>query len=216
MSPVELILLYGVILFGALLLLTRHRSYIWWVSFLSFSLAMLLTTDYYQQQHQQKLAVHFLPHRTAISLTEGHTCTLLTDLNVTNDPRSFDFYLKNTFSQWGIKTLIIANTDSLRSDMAYLKTEDYALWVWRGKSLLIVNRLSGRSHWRLPAIVDYLIIRKNAVHDWSQLNDRVVARHIIFDDSNRTPLTDRLLAEAQQKKLTCYSVRQQGAFVETF
>ena len=177
---------------------------------------MLLTTDYYRQQHQQTLAVHFLPHRTAISLTEGHTSILLTDLNVANDPRSFDFYLKNTFSQWGIKALTIAHTDSTRNEVAYQKTKEYALWVWRGKSLLIVNRMSGRARWRLPAIVDYLIIRKNAVHDWSQLNGRVVARHIIFDDSNRTPLTDRLLAEARKKQLTCYSVRQQGAYVETF
>lgn len=216
LSPIELMLLYGLILCGVFLLLTRKRTYAWGLAFQSLFLGTLLTVDHYQQAHQQKLAVHFLPHRTAISLTEGHSSTLLTDLNIGKDPRSFDFYLKNTFSQWGIVDLKIDHTDSIQSRSAYLKTKDYSIWVWQGKSLLILNRLSSTNRWRLPAVVDYLIIRKNALQDWDQLDNRIIARHILFDDSNRTPLTDRLLIEAPQKGISCYSVRQQGAYVTDF
>ncbi len=216
LSPVGLVLLYAVILAGAALLLTRQRAYLWAMGVAAFGLAGVLLFATYREARQQRLAVHFLPHKTAISLTNGHQSTLLTDLDVKNDPRSFDFYLKNTFGQWGITDLTIANirADSLTLTKAYHKTPDYALWVWQGETILIVNKLSGRNRWRLPAVIDYLIIRRNALQDWDQLKSRVVARHILFDDSSKTPLTDRLLAEAKTRGITCFSVRQMGMFSE--
>ncbi len=219
LSQMAMILIYAVIFCGAALLLTRNRTYLWATCVSAVLLAGLMIVDDYQQAHQQRLAVHFLPHRTAVSLTDGHQSRLLTDLD-TNDTRSFDFYLKNTFGQWGVSDLRITNanrnstlSDSLNTIPAYHQSRDYALWVWQGKTLLLVNKLSGNNHWRLPAVVDYLIIRRNALKEWSQLNGRVVSRHIIFDDSNKTPLTDKLLLEAKTLGITCFSVRQMGAYV---
>lgn len=219
LSQATLLLLYTVILCAVTLLLTRNRAYLWAACGASVLLAGITLWEEYRQAHQQRLAVHFVPHRTAVSLTTGHQSTLLTDLD-SADTRSFDFYLKKTFGLWGVSTLTMARTkraysptDSLRNMPLHYRTEAYTLWVWRGKTMLLVNRLTGRNKWRLPAIVDYLIISRNALHDWEQLNGRVVARHIIFDDSNRTPLTDRLLTEAKQRRISCYSVRQMGAYL---
>lgn len=214
LPPVPMLLTYAVILCGVALLLTRNRAYVWATCAAALLLAGLTVWDDYGQRHQRRLAVHFLPHRTAVSLTDGKASLLLTDLDTT-DTRSYEFYLKNTFGQWGVTKLTIADAkrDSLTSLPAYHRTRDYALWVWRGKTLLLVNKLSGYSSWKLPAVVDYLIIRRNALRDWDQLDGRVVARHIIFDDSNKTPLTDKLLAEAKQRGIGCYSVRQMGAYV---
>ena len=215
MSPETLLLVYALIFLGIALLLTRNRAYAWATCATAVLLAMFTLWNDYGQAHQQRLAVHFLPHRTAVSLTGGHQSTLLTDLD-TNDTRSYDFYLKNTFGLWGVSDLIITNVraDSLRLTPTYYQNRDYALWVWRGKTLLLVNKLTGRNRWRLPAVVDYLIIRRNALHNWDDLSGRVVARHIVFDDSNKTPLTDKLLTEARQRGITnCYSVRQMGAYI---
>lgn len=219
LSPVAMLLTYVVILTGVALLLTRNRTYGWAICLAAVLLASVILWDDYEQAHQRRLAVHFLPHRTAISLTDGHQSTLLTDLDTT-DTRSYDFYLKNTFGQWGVSNLTIArlsresNSEVAPATIpACYQNRKYALWVWRGKSLLIVNKLSGRDRWRLPAIIDYLIIRRNALQDWQQLNGRIVARHIIFDDSNKTPLTDKLVADAKQRGIACYSVRQMGAYL---
>lgn len=218
LSPVAMLLLYAVILCGVALLLTRHPLYLWVTCVAALLLAGVSVWQDDEQSHQRRVAVHFLPHRTAVSLTNGYQSTLLTDLDST-DTRSFDFYLKNTFGQWGVSQLTIASASQtaesskvIKPFPAYYHTKEYALWVWQGKTVLLMNKLSGR--WRLPAVVDYLIIRRNALQDWSQLNGRVVARHIIFDDSNKTPLTDKLLAEARQRSIACYSVRQMGAYVD--
>lgn len=219
LSPGAMFLVYAVILCSISLVLTRNRAYLWATCVAALLLAGLTVRDDYAQRHQQKLAVHFLPHRTAVSLTDGHTSTLLTDLD-TSDTRSYDFYLKNTFGEWGVNTLIRASVkqsedspNALTLIPAYRRTHEYTLWVWRGKTVLLVNKLGGPTRWKLPALVDYLIIRRNALREWDDLNGRVVARHIIFDDSNKTPLTDKLLADAKQRGITCYSVRQMGAYV---
>ncbi|GAB3956230.1 hypothetical protein GCM10028805_45430 [Spirosoma harenae] len=219
LAPVSLFLLYGLIFLGAALLQTRNRIYVWATCLTAILLSRLTLWRDYQQAHQQQLAVHFLPHRTAVSLTNGHQSTLLTDLD-SHDTRSYEFYLKNTFGQWGVSDLTVAHInrgtgalDSQTSLPALYQSPSYVLGVWQGKTLLIVNKLTGQRSWRLPAVVDYLIIRRNALQNWAQLNGRVVARHIVFDDSNKTPLTDKLLAEAKQRNISCYSVRQMGAYV---
>lgn len=219
LSPVEMSLLYLAMFSGVALLLTRQRTYLWLTCGLSFGLALLTLSDELSRQSQRRMAVHFLPHKTAVSLTDGPRSVLLTDLDVMADPRSFDFYLKNTFGQWGIAqpaVLNVSRVDSLHPQPAYHHTREYILWVWHGKTVLLVNKLTGRSRWQLPAVVDYLIIRRNALTDWDQLRGRVVARRIIFDDSSKTPLTDKLLAEARQRGIVCYSVRQMGAYQEVF
>jgi competence protein ComEC len=96
------------------------------------------------------------------------------------------------------------------------QNRDVSLVYWQGKSLLMINRLDKKARWRLPAIVDYLIISQNSLQSWNQLKGRVVARNIIFDDSNKTPLTDRLLAEARELGISCHSVRQHGAYLAKF
>ncbi|GAB2540488.1 ComEC/Rec2 family competence protein [Spirosoma aerophilum] len=219
LSPWAMMMVYAVIFLGVTLLLTRQRIYLWATCGMSLLLAVETIWSDFQQASQQRLAVHFLPHKTAVSLTAGHRAMLLTDLDST-DTRSFDFYLKNTFGLWGVSELKKISTnpmgiamDSRHSMLAYYQTREYILWVWQGKSLLVVNKLDGRNRWRLPAVVDYLIIRRNALQAWNQLEGRVVARHIIFDDSNKTPLTDKLLLEAKGKGIACYSVRQMGAYV---
>ncbi len=220
LSTTEMLLVYAIILAAVSCLLTRQRAYLWLTCGLSLMLALCTLRDDWNRQAQQRLSVHFLPHKTAVSLTNGPQSVLLTDLDMQNDPRSFDFYLKNTFGQWGVKQLTLAGAGPLTLDStrralpAYYQTREYALWVWQGKTLLLVNKLTGRSRWKLPAVVDYLIIRRNALQDWDQLRGRVVARRIIFDDSNKTPLTDKLLADARQRGIACYSVRQMGAYTE--
>jgi competence protein ComEC len=216
LSEEALVLVYAVILFSIASLITRSQHFIWATYGAALLLAGVHLWDNYKQQHQQTIAVHFLPHRTAVSMTDGHASILLTDLD-TADRRSYDFYLKNTFGQWGVSELTVAQvgqrTTSVRSHAVGWQTNDYAVWVWKGKTLMLVNKLSGRNPWRLPAVVDYLVIRRNALRDWDQLNGRVVARNIIFDDSNKTALTDRLLAEAEGRGIACFSVRQMGAYV---
>lgn len=219
LTPVELVLIYAIILLGATLLLSRNHDWLWPLSATVLVLVVLMILSDTDQLGQRRLAVHFLPHRTAVSFTIGNRSRLLTDLDTT-DQRSYEFYLKNTFGSWGIanpERVDIRQASVTAVDKTpVFHSRDYQLLVWQGRSVLLVNRLSDYHRWRLPAVVDYLIIRRNALRDWNQLTNRVVARRIIFDDSSRTPLTDQLLEDAKKRHIACHSVRQMGAYVSEF
>ncbi|RYF63112.1 MAG: ComEC family competence protein, partial [Cytophagaceae bacterium] len=186
-----LFLVYALIGASCLLLLTRDRTYLNLTVALSFCFAVLVIYEKEQQNEQQRLTVHFLPRKTAVSLTSGHQSLVLTDDDWQANARNYDFYLKNTFGQWGIDSLQVGNlrADSLAFPLTYQHYPDMALAVWKGRSILFVNRLAEYRPWRLPEVVDYAVIRRTAVRDWASLTRRVVARHVIFDDSNRAEPT---------------------------
>ena len=218
LSGSGLVLVYGLVGSGCLLFLTRNRTYLNLTAGLAFCLAALTIYEKKEQQEQQRLTVHFLPRKTAVSLVSGHNALVLTDDDWQSNSRNFDFYLKNTFGQWGIDSLTVGNlrADSLTIPLAYQHQRDKALIVWRGKSILFINRLSDYQYWRLPAVVDYVVLRRTAVRDWTSLTKRVVARHLIFDDSNLAGPTDSLLAHPPPPGTLVHVLRRDGVFTATW
>ncbi len=210
-----LLLVYGLIWTGCLTLLTRNRTYLSLTAALSLCFAALVIYEQQQQDEQQRLTVHFLPRKTAVSLTSSHRATILTDDDWQASSRNYEFYLKNTFSQWGIDSLTVGSlrADTLGAPLAYRHFPDMALAVWRNRSILFINRLSAYRQWRLPAVVDYVVLRRTAVRDWASLSQRVVARHVILDDSNQAEATDSLLAQPAPAGVAIHSIRRDGVFI---
>lgn len=209
-----LVLVY--LLLGALtmLALTRQRFFLHATAVLALCLTALTIVEISQQDQQRRLTVHFMPRKTAVSLTLGHQTTVLTDADWQTDPRLYNFNLKNTFGQWGIRQVNVGNlqTDTIPLLPAYRHSSDMSLVVWQGRSVLLVNRLSDYRRWQLPALIDYVVVRRNALQSWDQLANRLVARQYIFDDSNTLIRTDSLLAQASRRGIVCHSVRQMGQF----
>jgi len=213
LDGLELGLVYGLILMGLLLLTERTRRYGWGMVLASLLLAGSAGWATFQRQRQRMLIVHFVPHQSAMSLINGQSAVLISPRALTADSREVRFYVQNTWDEVGIRAVTYAQAAASDPAVATYEHPDFSLLIWQGKRVLLVNRLSRNRPWRLPAIVDYLIISRNALRDWEQLRGRVVARTLILDDSNKTPLTERLLTEARQRGIQCHSVRQQGAYV---
>ncbi len=214
LSFLELLLVYALIWAGCLVLLTRNRTYLTLTAVLSLCFAGLVIYERQQQDTQQRMTVHFLPRKTAVSLTSGHHALVLTDDDWQANARNYDFYLKNTFGQWGIDSLTVGSlyADSLPLPLAYRHHPDMTLAFWRGRSILFINRLADYRRWQVPEVVDYVVLRRTAVHDWASLTRRVVARHVILDDSNLTAPTDSLLAQAPPPGVAVHSIRRDGVF----
>ncbi|GAB3278556.1 ComEC/Rec2 family competence protein [Larkinella harenae] len=212
----ELLMLYALIFLGAALLAYRQKRLGWAVAVCAVFLTVSVGWTTVRRKTQRLLIVHFVPHQSALSFVHGKEAFLLTTATVSDKSPEVRFYIRNTWDSLGVSQISYTHPGQIDPRLPVFRDERFALVSWQGKSLLIVNRLGRKDRWRLPAVVDYLVISKNAVQEWDQLKGRVVARHIIFDDSNKTPLTDRLLAEARQRGISCHSVRQQGAFVAPF
>ncbi|GAB3902132.1 ComEC/Rec2 family competence protein [Larkinella knui] len=212
----ELLLLYAVILSAIALFILREKRYGWALVISTFLLTTSVGWATIHRKQQRLFMVHFVPHQSAISFIKGNSARLLTKEPMSDNSREVRFYVRNTWDSLGVNQIAYVQPDRSDPSLPLFQNRDVTLLNWQGKSVLLVNRITKTFRWRLPAVVDYLIISKNALQNWSQLKGRVAARHIIFDDSNKTPLTDRLLAEARTLGIQCHSVRQQGAYTATF
>lgn len=215
-TPIELVLLYALILFGIILVIRRDKQYGWLVAFCAVLLVGSAGSTILNRKIQRLFIVHFVPHQSALSFVAGSTVVVKTQKPLSDQSREITFYVRNTWDSLGVSEVTYSQLGQTEQRLPSFQQESFQLLHWQGKRFLLVNRLRGRPAWRLPAVVDYLVISQNALQDWAQLKNRVVARHIIFDDSNKTLLTDRLLAEARERGISCHSVRQQGAYVATF
>ncbi|GAB3921900.1 ComEC/Rec2 family competence protein [Larkinella terrae] len=212
----ELLLIYAVIIFGICLLIRRERYYSWLLACCAVLLVVSAGLTIVKRKNQRLLIVHFVPHQSAISFVHGKTALLLTKKPMSDKSREVTFYVRNTWDSLGVSEITYSQLAPFESQLAFHQNRDLSLVQWQGKRIVIVNRLSKKANWRLRAIVDYLIISQDVLQNWDQLKGRLVARNIIFDDSNKTPLTDRLLLEAHERGIPCHSVRQQGAYLARF
>ncbi|MBO0933656.1 ComEC/Rec2 family competence protein [Fibrella aquatilis] len=214
LSEAGLVLLYLILGAVGMVALTRQRFFVHTTAVLALLLTALTVFEIAQQDRQRRLTVHFMPRKTAVSLTLGHQTTVLTDADWQTDPRQYNFNLKNTFGEWGVRRVAVGNlmTDTVAVLPTYWHNPDMSLVVWQGRSLLLINRLSNYRRWQLPALIDYVLVRRNALRSWDQLANRLVARQYIFDDSNEPVRTDSLLAQAGRRGIACHSIRQMGQF----
>ena len=214
LSEVGLGLMYLILGGIGMVALTRQRFFVHATAVLALLLTVLTIVEIMQQDNQRRLTVHFMPRKTAVSLTLGHQTTVLTDVDWQTDPRQYNFNLKNTFGQWGIRQVNVGSllADTVARMPTYWHSPDMALTVWQGRSVLLINRLSDNGRWQLPALIDYVVVRRNALRSWEQLDNHLVARQYIFDDSNTLIRTDSLLAQAKRRGIVCHSVRQMGQF----
>ncbi|CCH00143.1 ComE operon protein 3 [Fibrella aestuarina BUZ 2] len=209
-------LMYLLIGLAGMVVLTRHRRYVRLLAGAAVVLALLTVHDVQQQATQRRLVVHYQPRKTTVSLTAGRQTQLLTDADWETNPRLYDFYLKNALDSWGVRQVQTGSllADTIATLPPYRHTPDVSLLVWEGRSLLLVNRLASYRRWQLPAVVDYVVLRRNALRDWHQLQQRVVARHLIFDGSNAMERVDSLLKTKPPTLASrVHSVRHSGAFV---
>ncbi|RRB06943.1 ComEC/Rec2 family competence protein [Larkinella rosea] len=209
----ELGLLYAIILSGIALLVFRERRYVWLVAMSAVLLVVSVGWTTIQRKSQRLFIVHFVPHQSAISFVQANAAVLLTKEPVSAKSREVTFYIRNTWDSLGVSRIGFAQPDRPEKQLSLYQNRSFSLVRWQAKSVLILNKLTKKADRHLPIVVDFLVISRNAVQDWNQLKSRVVARNIIFDDSNKTLLTDRLLAEARVLGISCHSVRQQGAYL---
>ncbi len=158
--------------------------------------------------------VHFVPHQSTISLIEGRTALLISPSALTEESREIRFYVQNSWDSLGIEKAAFFRPETGIGRLPVYRSRNMTLLVHHGKTVLLLRKLPRKTGWKIPVVIDFLIVSRNAVRTWDQIRGRVAARTIIFDDSNKTLLTDRLLEEARRLKIPCHSVRRQGAFIQ--
>lgn len=207
LSLPELALLCGVILTATLLVMTRRKAWVWWLAGCSMLLSASVIRTNYLRSQQHLLVVSSVPRQSVVNLVSGTHARVVSAKSL--HPQEVSFQLQGMFDSLGVRQVDYA----LRDSTLFGRYRRLSMLTFRGRSLLMMERLGRGPVWRQPTVVDYLLISRNSLRDWRQLDGRVVARTVIFDETNKPALVDELLAEARRRGIQCHSVHHQGAFV---
>lgn len=217
-SALEAIGFYAIVVLGLLFLAERKMKY--WAA-VSVIMLLLMTGQLYedwQQAHQQRLAVYFVPRQSAIGLTEGRNLHLVCADSLLNDEQTKRFRLYGDWYKMGINAVNFVSVPSPKAAKAAIPAKEFgqgALLRWNDKNILLVNKkLKYGQTLFVPQAVQYIIIQNNSLYSLQSLVGLHAGQQLILDTSNKAYRAEKLAAEAAQLHLRCHNVWVKGAYVE--
>ena len=151
----------------------------------------------------KKVTIYNVPGHTAIDFIEDGNAWFLADSALRNDALTTKFHILPNRIIGGVAKVSPADT-------FVRQLEGCTLVVWNGLTIL---RLHDEKY-RLPEklAVDYLIVSNNSVKDLAELLVKMELKKVILDSSNVFYRADKLLLEAQQHRVSIFSVPHSGGF----
>jgi competence protein ComEC len=194
-SKTETIVLYAVMV--CVFLFFRYVNFKWLLgaTFMLFGLAGWNIFETLQQNKQQSLTFHFIPRGAGISLIQGKNATFFSDKKLIENPKIYDFHLKNYYDKLGIKNKKFIEPDSI------MTTIDY-----HGQKICWLKRFPGS----IDAIPesDFLLVSNGALR---YIQHKIPIKTIIVDDSNRLYVVNRLRHDADSLGIRFVSLYESGA-----
>ncbi len=198
-SVLETVLLYLVIAYSLVFVLNKNTKALIGVVLVMLGLsAWNINEDYIQSKHRE-LTVHFIPKKSGITLIEGKQALFISNNPVKNDPRLYDFHLKNYYDSKGVAVFREFTPDSLAAVMHISAGAFAVTWVREPPTKIIST----------PATV--MLISNNAVKDLASNFQNVLPEHIIIDDSNKKYVVEKLMSQAKTLNIKATSLYEHGS-----
>ena len=139
-----------------------------------------------------------------ISLIDGKTATFLADSALLQNPKIYDFHLKNFYDYEGVRNKNLVNIQGFasKSGINYIDFEEKRI-LWLQKPFR--GNLVGKA--------DFLLISNNALRKLSPNISHFSVKEIIVDDSNKRYVVENLKREADSLHIHLVSLYDVGAVV---
>lgn len=154
-----------------------------------------------RQSKHQEMALHFIPKKSGISLLDGKQAVFISDEKIDDEPRLYDFHLKNYYDSKGVSSFEVFNPDSLAAVINVHFAKFDVTWIREEPKKIISN----------PAPL--VLISNNAVRDLETNFRNKLPKQIIIDDSNKKYVVEKLTAQAEKLNIRVVSLYERGSFV---
>lgn len=161
----------------------------------------------YKRAQEKQIVFYSISGGGALGLFNGNDFCLFSPSDKDLLQKKLDYHIKPHLIQKGIRL------NENKFEAAFIKEfEDMKLFVWNGKTFLILNEPI-KKFLQIPFFVDYLLVSNNAVKDM-KLIEGVDFGKIILDSSNSNYLVNRFINSELSHKHFVHSLSLHGAFVE--
>jgi competence protein ComEC len=195
-SPSSVVLLYALIVF---IILFFEKRQIVFLKLATIVVLVLVGTKFYKislQNNQKEITFHYIPNGQGISFVSGRNASFLSSDSLINDPKIYQFHLKNYYDHAGInsfKTVGAINAKNIKVLNEVFKLQ----WI-HGRTKEVVNQNA-----------DFVVCSNNAIKDLVVF-ERFKGQ-IIIDGSNKKWVVEKLKQQALENNINLTSLYDSGS-----
>lgn len=211
-QTIEMVLLYGLILFLYLFLCKKHVYFLKFFLYLSILILCLRVAKQKKEHEQKKIIAYSIPHVTAIDFISGRVHVLLVDSSNTKKESRWLDHMRSSWLSLGLNAPLMA-TEKIKTE--FICIEDELIQFYDKRIVLLkkkgkLNSLQNNGK-KFPA--DYVIISNDAAVSILQIQKIYQPGCILFTESNSADKLRKWENECKQLKQPYYSLKEGGAFV---
>ena len=196
------------------------RSAAWLMISLAVTVCLLILVlnDYMNISKQKQFVVYDIKGTTALQFTEGRKSILIADSSLLKNESSYIFNISRNINHLGVASLVkeeMEKSGEINSTIGdgiflknnFIKVGDKKYFI-ACDSITTLSKLSGKIEF------DAVIATKKYVKNISPLLNYFTFSKLIVASSVPEWLSKKLQAQCAEKNIECYSLEQNGAFVE--
>ncbi len=213
LSPIQVIMLYIIIVAGFGFFILKQRR--WIILSLVASLLIFSTgaTQKYRRISTNEIIVYSVPGHTAIDLFDGRKAYCIADSLLNLNQQKINFNIKPNRIQQGIKNIRELNAlkDKVIVESGIFMAHPFI--SFKERRIALINR-----EWRYfkfpgSLSVDLAIISGNFKLDPERLASQLKIKQVVIDSSVPFYRAEEWLGLFERAGIPCHSVRHEGAFV---
>lgn len=176
------------------------------LGFVAFILVLLVNIRiHYQTMSSNNFIVADLKKSYAISFVSQNKSYVLTNDSIAEQKAMQNYRLRNK----------IESVMFLKEETPWFKKDGYVFFAGK-KVMVLSNNIFKKKIAPTPFFVDYLVLTNKTYVEMSELLSFVLPQKIIIDGSYSMSKTQEIELFCQQRGIDCYSIKRNGAYLETF
>ena len=197
------VLLYIVVIGFCGYCILASKSFLKWalMALLFFNGMQAYLSIYFLQQ--KKIVIYHTPKKQSIDFIEGYRYHFIGDNQQINDASFERYFLLPTRMQW--HAFFPGQLNGLNINNNWIQ--------FYNQKLLIINKATPIAHFKNTGNVDVLLLSKNPLVNFAELNQSFRPGCIVFDATNSLWKIAKWKKECDALHLRYFSIPDQGAFV---
>ncbi len=216
LSRMEVLYLYGFLIFFLMLWAYRKLYYLAGAVLVLLLFQISYSTRYFQNQQQQALVIFHTPRIAQLNLMLGkENHLILKDSTLLEDPSMLNFNLTPYWQYRGITQNYTHFSTPIHAPFAYQDFDKWSFLYFDKKLWLFISQRLYEEDLAIlrPCQPDFVVLQNNALYQLEPLTQTLKVPYLIVDASNGYYRSKAIQTEAKQKNISCWNIHEKGAFL---
>jgi len=210
-SPLELLLIFGILGTLVMLIILKQKHYIFILGVSSIILASSILVRQYKMSKQSEMTIYSLKNSSAIDFKINNKIISLADSSVLANPGKYNYQIQNNRYKVNPENIeMFYINDSIIDKAGFKKIDNFIFF--KNRVIVIANKNLNIKPLNDKFRIDYLIYTQNARIPVEEIKQSFEFNELIVDNSIPWWEADKVKAECEMHQIRYHSIRDEGAW----